>query len=113
MIEVLLALGLLATAVLAILGMFPALAKTNKNTMQSSTHLYAAQEMLDRLVAANQTVATTYTTDYPFGAAINGYRRYRGMTDTYDANCQNIEVEVTWVEEGRTRSIFLYGLVCP
>jgi Tfp pilus assembly protein PilV len=113
MIEVLMALGLLATTVLAILGMFPALARTNKNTMESSSHLYAAQEMLGKLTGANQTVSTSYVTDYPFGSAINGYRRYRGISDPYDATCQTIEVEVTWVEDGRTRSILLYGLVCP
>lgn len=111
MIEVLLALGLLATSVLAILGMFPAMARTNRNTMESSSHLYAAQEKMDQLLAANQTISTSNTTDYPFGT--NGYRRWRGATDPYSPGGQTVCVEVTWVQDGRTRTLALFGLVSP
>ena len=113
MIEVLVALGILSVAVLGVLGMFPSMARLGANTSDSADKLYAAQDKLDELLDNDVAIGTSYTTDYPFGTN-NGYRRWRGITDTYNnAGIQTIEVEVTWFAQGRSRSIFLYGQVSP
>lgn len=119
MIEVLFALSILATVVLAIFGMFPAMAILNKDTMEGSTYLYSAQEKMDQLLTANQSISTSYTTDNPFGT-LNGTRRWKGIADPYgSATMQMIEVDYIWVEQAtgpnttRARTISLYGMVRP
>src|SRR5260370_1094567 len=80
MIEVLMALSLLAVAVLAIQGMFPAMALTTKNSMESSRRLQSVQEKLDELMAANVTVVSG--SDHPFGLN-DGLRQWSGSADPY------------------------------
>ena len=113
MIEVLVALGIMSVAVLGVLGMYPSMARLGTNTSDAADKLYAAQDKLDELLDANVLIGTSYSIDYPFGNT-TAYRRWRGIADTYgNAGIQTIEVEVTWLFQGRSRSIFLYGQVSP
>jgi prepilin-type N-terminal cleavage/methylation domain-containing protein len=114
MIEVLIALAILASACLAVMGMYPAMASLNGNTMDSTEKMYVVQNQLDALVSANAFISTSYVqaTPNPFGA--NGYLRWKGVADPYgDAKVQVIEVDAGWVHEGHVRSMTLYGMVCP
>jgi Tfp pilus assembly protein PilV len=114
MLEVLMALGLLSLAALAVIGIFPSMARLSKSSVMATQMVYAGQQKIEQLVANNAFISSSYTTDYPYGTNNGSYRRWRGLADAYGSSAvQVIEVEVGWTEGQRTRKIVLHALVAP
>jgi len=121
MIEVLIALVVMSIAILAVIGAFPTVFKTDRRTMFSSIALYDAQTALDTVLRANVFVSTTPVVTTPFSnptpGAVglpNGFQSVVGSADPGgNANFQQVSVTETWVENGRVRSITLVSEVEP
>ena len=111
LIEILLAFGLLAVGVLAVVGLFPQMVKLNSNSWANSQMMLIAQEKMDELLANNNYIGTSYVTDTT-GKVPNGYLRWRATAAT-STGAQPIEVEVSWIEKSRTKTFMLYGVISP
>jgi len=117
--EVIVALGLLSVGALGVIGMFPTMAQSNRNSMESTAMLYAAQSYLDELLNNDTKISTNQTTpgtgDPVWVSPISGGSLwFKGISDTQNpSNVQTIQVHVQWVNRGRVRSIDLFGQVAP
>lgn len=114
MIELVAALGVLFVACLALATVMTGAATLNKDTMDETAKVYAAQQKIDDLMLANAVVGPTFNDtqkDYPFGTNVNCFRRWRGLIDSYGNNV--VQVDIVWTVEARTRTLTLYGMVSP
>lgn len=112
LIEVMFAVLIQVVAILAIIGVFPMMAKADKGAWLASVALYHAQEQMDKLLLASTKISTATQTDYPSDLP-SGYRQWVGSTDAGNSGVQTITVTVTWVEEGRVHSLSLDSTVDP
>jgi len=120
LIEILIAIGVLAVGVLAVVGLFPSFFKLNASSWTSTQVMLLAQEKMDEVLAANAYISTTPDTDYPAiiprdgSGNPMGYRRWWGEADPGgNTNIQIIKVEVVWTEQGRVKRYTLTGAVAP
>ncbi len=112
MIEVVVAFGVLATALLALLGCMPAAARLQKCSTQSTQALYLAEQKMDFLLKQDQRLATTPESDYPLGnLSLN--RQWWGGPVPGCPDVQRVEVLVTWLERGRPHEVHLQCFVVP
>ena len=105
-------------AILAIIGVFPMMAKADKGAWLTSVALYHAQEKMDQLLLANAKISTTAQTDppapnllsdLPYGAS----RQWVGTTDLNNSGVQTITVTVQWWEERLVHTLSLTSTVSP
>jgi type II secretory pathway pseudopilin PulG len=120
LIEILIAMGVLAVGVLAVIGVFPGFFKLNANSWTTTQVMLLTQEKMDEILSANSYISTTPITDYPAiiprdGAGNpQGYRRWWGEADPGgNTNIQLVKVEVVWTERGRVKRYILTGAVSP
>lgn len=113
LIEVMIAFLVFSIGILAILGIFPTIARINHSTVATNQALLLAQEKIDEIFAARSFISTVPASDNP-KALTGGYRRWWGEADPGgNVNLQQIRVQCVWVENGRSRSITLTTLVAP
>jgi len=120
LIEVLIALGVLAVGILAIIGIFPSIFRLNANSWNTTEVMLLAQEKMDEILANNQYISTSPQEDYPSQIPRDsqgnptGYRKWWGEADPGgNTNIQIIKVEVVWIESGRVKRYNLTGAVAP
>lgn len=124
LVEVLVAIGILATASLAVVGVMPCMSRLSLDVKNTLTSLYLAESKLDQLVTLYDPDAedpedndTSDGSDTPTNGPPGCTRSwtYTNRDDDPDGdNAQVIAVTVSWQERPtRSRSITLYGLVAP
>ncbi|MGI5843809.1 MAG: hypothetical protein ACOX9B_06510 [Candidatus Xenobium sp.] len=106
MIEVIVAFGVLAMALLALLGCMPAAARMQNCSTLSTQALYLAEQKMDFLLKQDQRLATIPESDYPLGD-LSFNRQWWGGGVAGHPDLQRIEVLVTWMERGRPHEIHL------
>lgn len=113
LLEVLLALAVLALGALAVLGIFPIMARqTAQATVETQMLLYC-QDKLDEVVRKNVRISSEYASE-ALSSTPSATRRWRGLPDELgDPAVQTVEVETSWVQDGRARRQVLYGIVTP
>lgn len=107
-----LAIGIQVAAILAIIGVFPVLARADKEAWLTSVALYRAQEKMDQILLANSLISSTPQTDNPTDLP-SGYRQWVGQIDASNPAIQTVTVTVTWVEGGIVHSLALTSAVDP
>ncbi len=110
--EVLVAYGVLAVAILALLGMVPAAASQHSDTHDSTQALYLAEERMEQLLQLDQRISTLPQSDYPLGdLTLN--RQWWGSPVPQETDVQMVHVQVTWVDQGRARRVLLQSYLLP
>lgn len=112
LIEVLVSFGVLAVAILGLLGCMPAAARVQKVSTMSSQALYQAEQKLDELLHQNQRLSGVALVDYPYSDA-SLRRRWWGESVDGHPNLQLVQVEVTWVEGVRSHLWVLRSYLAP
>lgn len=113
LLEVLIALGLMTIGILAVIGIFPAIFDLNYNAWGTTTATVLAQEKLDQLLGADSFIGTALVEDSP-SALSQCARQWWGAPDPLgNPAVQQLVVQVTWNEKGRTRSVSLTTLLAP
>lgn len=106
------AYGVLAVAVLALLGMVPAAASQHSDTLDSTRALYLAEERMEQLLQLDQRISTIPQSDYPLGdLTLN--RQWWGSPVPQETDVQMVHVLVTWLDEGRTRRVQIQSYLLP
>lgn len=113
LLEVLMALGALAIALLALLGLVPVAFRQRQSSIMMSQSLYLASETMDELLQRNEVLSTVPQTDQPFPQPV-GTRSWWGAPEPGGrAGLQMVTVEVTWAEGAVQHRVRLQSLVCP
>jgi prepilin-type N-terminal cleavage/methylation domain-containing protein len=126
LVEILVAIGILATASLAVVGVMPTMSRLSLDVKDTLQCLYLAESKLDQLVTEydpndlddelNHTPSNPET-DHPLADRPDVTRSWSWsdpISDPDGDNAQIITVTISWNERGpRYRSITLYGLVAP
>lgn len=107
LIEILVAYGILAIAVLALLGGLPAAARQQRSSIKMNQALYLAESKMDEILNSESRITATALTDQPMGDD-SVVREWWGENVTANPDLQLITVQVTWVESsGRSRQVVL------
>lgn len=106
LIEILVAYGILAVAVLGLLGGLPAAARQQRASIKMNQALYLAEAKMDSILTSESKIATTSLTDQPMGDD-SMIREWYGTTMIGNTDLQLITVKVSWLENGRTRQVVL------
>lgn len=111
MVELMMALAVLTVVMLAVIGITPASMALLHNTGDATAQLFSVQQKLDSILDSNVFISPSWTVDVPMTGVT---RRWRGVADPYGStSVQIIDVQVTWRQGTRTRSIDLQGMVAP
>ncbi len=112
MLEVVVAFGVLAAALLALLGCMPAAARLQKCSTLSTQALYLAEQKMDFLLKQGQRLANTPESDHPLGD-LSMSRQWRGGPVPGCPDVQRVEVVLTWMEQGRPHQVRLESALVP
>lgn len=113
LLEVLIALGLMTIGILAVIGIFPAIFDLNYNAWGTTTAAALAQEKVDQLLSAGSFVGAAPVQDSP-SALYQCTRQWWGAPDPLgNPSIQQLVVQITWNEKGRTRIVSLTTLLAP
>ncbi|MHC9543999.1 MAG: prepilin-type N-terminal cleavage/methylation domain-containing protein [Vulcanimicrobiota bacterium] len=114
LIEVLIAMLIFTVGVLAIIGLFPTIGRLNKGSELSNQALMLAQARMDQITTNNALISTTATIANPKELPAGATLRWWGESDPNgNSAMQQVKVEVTWVENGRSRKITLTSIISP
>lgn len=107
------AVGLLSSCVLMVLGIFPSIYKMNKGAWNQTEALTLTQEKMDEILSTASFISQTPLSDSPTSLP-NCTRQWWGSSDPYgNPDIQQITVQVSWREETRTRTVSLTSLLSP
>ncbi|MFP4497056.1 MAG: hypothetical protein ACLFQV_02495 [Vulcanimicrobiota bacterium] len=121
-IEVLVSFGILASGILAIIGVFPQAYNVNNDNWVNTQVTILAQQTMDNILADNSFISTIPIEVSPVPEHIprdksgdpQGFVRYWGEPDPGgNTNIQIIKVQVQWIEDGRTKNYVLSSAVVP
>lgn len=108
LIEVMIALGIFAVGILAIMGVYPVILQANRSADSAITALNLAQPKLDSLLITGVFISTTAQTSSTPPYTLSWW----GSADPGgNAMLQQINVKVSWPEGARTRNVQLESLL--
>jgi len=113
LIEVLIAMAVFSVGVLGLLGVFPTISEINRGSAMMNQALALAQSKIDELADADSFIGTQYMSDNP-AELPGGYRRWWGEGEPGgNADMQQLNVQCTWVEDRRVRTVTLTTIIAP
>ena len=110
MVEVLIALALLSTGILAVVGVYPAILQMNTSSQNNDIALSLAQQKLDEILNNGTFISTSAQSDMPSNLP-SCTRQWVGSSVPYNSNLQQIDVQVTWTEKNRLRSVTVTSII--
>lgn len=111
-VEVLIAFTILTVAILALLGVLPAAGRQSMSSDVENQALFIAQQKMDQILRNGVFIASSVTPTNPLPShpALQMQLIYGGEPLSQGfGNMQRITVRVTWLEQGRARSVKLVG----
>lgn len=110
LLEILIAYGILAIAVLGLLGGLPAAARQQRASIRMNQALYLAESKMDEVLGAGQRISQVVQSDQPLSDD-SMVREWWGKIITTNTDLQLITVQVTWLEAGRSRQVVVRSYV--
>ncbi|MCL5774556.1 MAG: hypothetical protein M1536_09330 [Firmicutes bacterium] len=110
MVEVLIALALLSTGILAVIGVYPVILQMNTSSQNNDIALSLAQQKLDEILSNGTFISTSAQSDMPSNLP-SCTRQWWGSSVPYNSSLQQIDVQVTWTEKNRLRSVTVTSII--
>lgn len=107
LVEIILAISVLALGILVVLGIFPKIIDLNLSKDNTVKAIQLAQDKMDELLAAGTQVTGAY--DQPASVIPNSRRTWIGSAPV--SHLQQVTVTVDWPERGKQRSFTITSML--